>query len=161
MNANIVPTVSSLNSLFSLPATALYYYRNTCHRTLEKCYNLFLDFYYFLMDYYNIDSQAVADFEDEEVRKYIQKTFSFKQQLYISTFNDGTFAQLTKVYLKCQKCKEILLNAKKLEVPEQNEERLLSYAQYISPLINKCEMALNDSQNKSTMVHDMLSVGGW
>lgn len=143
-----VTTVYSLNSLFSLPVTTLYYYRNSCHRSLAHSYDLFYNFYKVLFDRYNVKQPEAVD--DSDVARYIAANFSYKQQIYINRFSDGTFTALIKIYMNCKKMKDasyrIDFKPRENNTNEDNTN-FAQFIQHISELVKRCEKIVNDPDN--------------
>jgi hypothetical protein len=160
MNSTVIPIISSLNSLFVLPVTSYYYYRNSCHRTLIRCYSKFLDFYRVLFDFYQIEYKEVDLIDDQYIEAYIRESFSYKQQLYIWNFNDGTLKSFIKLYIQCQKMREIYNKIKVFRPKYGEKDTLIEYfANILLEEINKCKKVIADPENKSTIFRDIF--GGY
>jgi len=165
ISMNIVPCVSSLNSLFRMPSSTLYYYRNSFHRTLARCFSHFKDFYRYLFDSYKVDWTTAREVTKEELDQVLLNEFSIKQRWYMDQVNDGTLKHLVKLYLHCQKLSFLCETADFVaELPDKrNEEDLNLYAKYIGDLVGKCDNALSDLSNKSSTSTSILGfiTGGY
>jgi hypothetical protein len=148
--------ISYLNSSSSFPVSELYYYRNSCHKQVLSCYSGFKDYYIFLFHAYRIDCSDASVVTDKEVDECISKEFSYKQRIYLSQFEDGTFRELIRHHRICQKMAKLCEN-RDFELMEcQDKEGVVSCARHVIILSEKFDGALSEIENRSSILYDLL-----
>lgn len=153
----------AIGALFIPCPSSLYYYRRTAIISLAKSYEFFRKFYLYLFSVYGVEYED--DVDDEFTNQYIQKKFSYKQQIYIWKFADSYLFTAIRLHLQCQKMKiycEKNVEGRSLEntLPETLAD-LKECAEMMYALAQQCQSALIDPENKSTLFRDVITAGGY